>query len=168
MRMDLSSLREEAISMLHALNMFDYKEKALTHGTSYQFIVEEFGVVLCVLDVLDIVVVRAKLAEAYKDWRIFYITTDDDLVYKKDELLYELMRCGYMKYLRLIYPRPFKNVVTLTDLGSRIIRKRLEIWDNKPKYKFLIDDNTDALENPTSYVLSLDPGFFDYMPELEN
>lgn len=166
MKMDLSSLKEETISMLHALSIVDYKEKELTHGTSYQFIVESFGVVICVLEVTDIVLVRSKLSEFYKDWRIFYITTDDDLFFKKDELLYELMRCGYMKWIRLSYPRQFNKVVTLTDLGSKIIRKRLEIWSEKAKYKFLIDDNKDALDNPMSYVLALDPGFFDYMPEL--
>lgn len=166
MQMDLKALKEEVISMLHGLSVRDYKNLALTHGTSYQFIIEEFGVVVCVLDVIDIVVVRNKVNELYKDWRIFYITTDDDLFYKKDELLYELMRCGYMKWIRLVYPRQFNQVVTLTDLGAKIMRKRLEIWNNKPKYKFLIEDNTDALNNSTSYVLSLDPGFFDYMPEI--
>lgn len=167
MKMNLSSLKEELISILHALNAPAYKEKALTHGTSYQFIIEEFGIVVCVLDVIDIMAVRNKVNESYKDWRIFYVTTDDDLVYKKDELLFELMRCGYMKWIRLSYPRQFNQIVSLTNLGSRIIRKRLELWDNRPKYKFLIEDNTDALANPTPYVLSLDPGFFDYMPEVE-
>jgi len=166
MKMELSALKEEVVSMLHALSMTDYKTKALTHGTSYQFIIEDFGIIICALEVTDIVVVRSKVIEFYKDWRVFYITTDDDLFHKKDELLYELMRCGYMKWIRLTYPRQFNKVIGLTDLGHKIIRKRLELWENKPKYKFLIEDNKDALLNSTSYVVALDPGFFDYMPEI--
>jgi hypothetical protein len=71
-----------------------------------------------------------------------------------------------MKWIRLTYPRQFNKVIGLTDLGHKIIRKRLELWENKPKYKFLIEDNKDALLNSTSYVMALDPGFFDYMPEI--
>ena len=55
----------------------------------------------------------------------------------------------------------------LRNLGRRIIEKRLEIWGDKPKYKFLVEDNKSVLQHGAMRELTTDPGFFDYMPEEE-
>jgi hypothetical protein len=33
------------------------------------------------------------------------------------------------------------------DFGRKIIEKRLQIWGNKPKHKFLVEDNKSVLSN---------------------
>ena len=49
-------------------------------------------------------------------------------------------------------------------MDRKIIKERLKVWDNAPKYRFLIDENEAALREATTYVLSVDPAFFDSMP----
>ena len=167
MGMDIKSLREETIVMLHALGVMEYKEVPHKEGLSYDFIIEQFGVMVCVVTAYDIMFIRSKIAIDYKDWRVFYVTPNDDLVNKKEELFFELMRAGYMRWLRQFRPRFFNSIFFESNIGNKIINKRLAIWQDKPRYKFLIEDNKEALLHPTSYLLSMDNGFFDYMPEIE-
>ena len=53
----------------------------------------------------------------------------------------------------------------MTDgFGHKIIRERLRIWNNEPRFNFFIKDNTEALKVPVTMVLATEPAFFDYMP----
>lgn len=164
--MDLSQLRVETLAMLKAHSLPGWQELTIATGLSYQFVIKEFGVIVCILNATDLTFVSSKVLSVFKGWAILYITTEDDLIEKQDAFLFELMRAGYLKWIRLTYPREFTKVITTTNLATKIIRKRLAIWDGRPKYTFLIADNEDALKHPTPFVLSLDPGFFDTMPEM--
>lgn len=163
--MDLKELEDYISIMLSQLRV-TFKKLNLIRGVSIQFIVEEFGLIICGIDRTCYTQVNETIIKNFPDWRIIYITTNDNIAEKKDEVLWSLMRCGYMKWLRYTYPRQIKSIINGPEsLGQKIIRERLRIWANKPKYKFLVNDNKVALENGMLRELTNDPSFFDYMPE---
>jgi len=143
-------------------------KKVISKGLFTLFVVEDFGVVVCVIERTDYAYVSEKINKLYPDWRYVYISTSDNLIDEKHEVLWALMRSGYMSWLRHAFPRQVKNILVGTDnIGQLIIDKRLKLWNNKPKYKFLIEDNKSVLKNGVMRELSDNQGFFDYIPEEE-
>lgn len=69
-----------------------------------------------------------------------------------------------MKWLRSVYGAQFPNILETDNLAGRIVEERLRIWDNQPKYIYLIQDNLEAQKVGTRRILAEDPSFFDYMP----
>lgn len=144
------------------------KKIALVRGSSVQFLVEDFGLIVCCIHRLDYGQISSAVHDKFPGWRLVFISVNDNIIEKRYEVLWALMRCGYMKWLRLTFPRQTKNILLGPDnLGQRIINERLRIWNDKPKFKYLIEDNKVALANGSRRELADDPGFFDYMPEEE-
>jgi hypothetical protein len=129
-----------------------------------QFIIEQFGVVVSVITPGDYGIVNEKVNTILKDYRHIFITEKDDLSEKRYDIVWELMRSGYMKWLRLSYRAQFPILMDTDNLGTRIIDERLRIWANKPKYMFFIKDNVEAKKAGFRQILSQDHSFFDYMP----
>jgi hypothetical protein len=123
--------------------------------TSFEF--SEFGVEVIFLGG------STTLSGTEGDNRFVYIKPDDILQDKKMEVFWELMKSGYMHYLRIEYPRTFKDLIINRGWDRKIIEKRLELYNDKPRYQYLIQINKDALRESASYILSIDPGFFDFL-----
>ena len=163
--MDVNELEENVAIMLNQFRI-GFRKTALMRNTSVQFAAEDFGLIICCINRLDYSQASTAVEEHFPGWRTVFITTTDNIIDKKYEVLWALMRCGYMKWLRYTYPRQLKNILTGTDnLGNRIIQERLRIWNDRPKFKFLIEDNRAAFQNGVLRELTNDPSFFDYMPE---
>lgn len=163
--MELSELEDHVSIMLNQLKI-KFKKINVLSGRSIQFVVEDFGLIICCINRADYIQIDSMLKENFSDWRTHYITPTDDLIEDKYKVLWELMRCGYMKWLRYNFPRQIRNTINGPEnLGQRIIEERLRIWNDRAKYKFLIEDNLDVLRNGILRELSNDQSFFDYMPE---
>jgi len=162
-------LTEVEINVGIMLNSFRVQfKKVISKGLFTLLVVDDFGLVVCIVERSDYTYVSEKINKLYPDWRYVFISTEDNLIEVKHELLWALMRSGYMRWLRHAFPRQVKNVLIGADnLGNLIIEKRLKTWRNKPKYKFMIDDNKSVLKNGLMRELSDNPGFFDYIPEEE-
>lgn len=160
----LEKLEAELEATLKALKL-KYKKRKLVNNYSVQFMLEEFGVVVCGLHAADYSNINNILLHTFGEWRLVYIALTDSFLDKKEELIWDLMRSGYIRNLRNNYPREFKAILQERDFGRQIITKRLKVWANKPKYKYLIEENKNALNYNISRLLILDPAFFDYMPE---
>ena len=163
--MELQELEAHIKVMLNTF-MLGSKKMNILKNIAVAFLVDDFGIIICGINRADYSQVESVLAEQFKNWRRVYITTQDNIVEKKDVVLWELMRCGYMKWLRTTYPRQLKNTLTGTvNLATKIINERLRIWANRSKYKYFIEDNESVLKYGSIRELAHDPGFFDYMPE---
>lgn len=163
----MQALEDNVVIMLNQFRV-SHRKTTLAKNTSVQYAVEDFGLIICCIDRLDYVQVNNAVNEQFEGWRLVFISTSDDITEKKYEVLWALMRGGYMKWLRYQLPRQIKSVLLGHDnLGNRIIKERLRIWNNKPKFKYLIDDNAVALRNGVQQELTNDPSFFDYIPEEE-
>ena len=163
--MDLNELEKHVSIMLTQLRI-SFKKINVVRNVSLQFVIEDFGLIVCCINRIDYTQVNNVMNDKFEGWRIVYVTTNDSILDKKYDVLWALMRCGYMKWLRYKLPRQVKSILNGPDnLGQKIIEERLRVWADRPKYKFLIDDNKAALRNGVLREMTTDPSFFDYMPE---
>jgi hypothetical protein len=161
----IDNLGSDIATMLTAFHVMP-KRYEFARKLSIFYIVEDFGLIVCGLGRADYTQVSSTLLEQFPGYRMVYITPEDSILEKKYEVLWALMRGGYMKWLRSNHPRQLRNTLFGPEnLGNRIIEERLKIWGGKPKHKFLIEDNMAVLRYGLLPELSHDPGFFDYMPE---
>ena len=146
--------------------MLSSKKISLLRNTVVAYLIGDFGTIICGINRADYSQVKEILTEKFKGWRYIYITTQEDIANKKYEVLWELMRGGYMKWLRTAYPHQMKNTLMgIDNLGNKILQERLRIWANRDKYKYLIEDTKSVLNYGILRELAHDPGFFDHMPE---
>lgn len=165
--MDLGELESNISTMLNQF-MLRFRKFTILKGVSTHFVVEDFGLIVCCINRVDYAQVSDSLNEQFKDYRFFYVTTNDNIMEIKYKILWDLMRSGYMKWLRYKFPRQVRNVINGPDnLGQKIIEERLRIWADRPKFRFLIEDNNAVLKTSILRELANDPSFFDYMPEEE-
>ena len=163
--MDLQELETHIKVMLKTL-LLNSKKINILKNVAVAFLVEDFGTIVCGINRSDYSQVDSILTEQFKGWRYVYITTQDDIQKKKYDVIWELLRGGYMRWLRDIYPRQIKNILMGSDsLGNRILKERLRIWAKRSKYNYLIEDTNSVLKYGLVRELTHDPGFFDYMPE---
>lgn len=139
------------------------KKFSVAPKVAIQFLCEDFGVIVSAILESDYAFIHKTLSEKYQDYRYIYISTFDDLTEKKDELVWTLMKGGYMKYVRMNFPRQFQRIIH-EGYGNKIIKERLRRWADRPKYRFFIEENKQAQNMPTTMILSTEPAFFDYMP----
>jgi len=141
-----------------------YTITSIIKDITTQYIVDQFGVVVSVMVPGDYGVVNEKLDTILKGYRKIFITEKDDLSEKRYDVVWELMRSGYMKWLRHTYKAQFPVLIDTDNLGNRIIDERLRVWANKPMFTYYIQDNVEAKKAGFRQVLSQDQSFFDYMP----
>lgn len=163
--MSLEEIKNEIINFLKTLGIKEYELLSLGNGVAYQFVIEQFGTIFCIADVNDIGMVATSINDFFFNYRVVYITPSDELNTKQNDMLWELMRSGYMRWLRVVYPNKFRTAIVDQRLGDRILRKRIELYKDEPRYKFLREDDQEALKMSSGYILSIEPGFFDFMPE---
>ena len=161
----LDIIKTEIKATLHSLGLSGWEQLTLGHGVAEQYSIKAFGVVVCVVDAENINFVANKLYEFFSGWRVLYVTSIKELEDKKNDLLWELARSGYLKWLRLTNYRRFYNLLNTSNLANKIIKKRLSIYGDKQKYAFLKQEDESALKTSTVHLLSMDPAFFDFVPE---
>jgi hypothetical protein len=141
-----------------------YNITSVIKNITTQYIIEDFGVVISVINPGDYGTVNERLDTVLKDYRKIFVSSNDDLNEKRYEIIWSLMKSGYMKWLRYTYPSQFPNIMETDNLGGRIIDERIARWGNVPKYRYLVEDSISAKNVGFRQLLSRDPSFFDYMP----
>ena len=163
--MILKELDDQLMIVLKHLRV-EFNRRSILRGMAVEFVVSDFGLVVFGLSRSDYSIVNNYAEDHFKDWRVCYATTTSDLTEKRMEIIWNLMRGGYMKWLRYSFPRQVKNILNGPDnLGTLIIQERLRLWGDKPKHKFFIEDNQAVLRSGILRELTNDPSFFDFMPE---
>jgi hypothetical protein len=76
------------------------------------------------------------------------------------QIFWALIRAGYLRKLRIENQKAHKSLVVANRWGLKIIEHRLNLFGNKPKYRYLIEENKRYLSNfDLSYMTN--PQFFD-------
>lgn len=159
----LEELQAE-IPILLSTFMVPYKRVPIGGSLPDCFEVIDLGIIIIGIEALDYSFVMQKLYEQYEGYRYIVLTTNDTMREKKDEIIWEFMRSGYMRLIRYKFQRQFNNIIQ-QGMGRKIIMERLRIWGDDPKYKFLVSENKRCLDVSAPYLVAQDPAFFDYMPE---
>jgi len=141
----------------------DFKKVYLVKDVSVQFVCGDFGVVVNAINRTDYAYINKITVENFPNYRYIYISTFDDLLKAKEEIIWTLMQSGYMKYIRVNFERQFKGLM-MDNFGNKIIDERLKRWGDQPKFKFFVEENKEARQLPVNMVLATEPAFFDMMP----
>ncbi len=151
---------------LNALKV-EYREAELIKNVAKLFVANIFGVAICCMNRKDYRLVDTALKESYKDWRIIYIAAQDNYLEKKDEIIWELMRSGYLRWLRnSCSESEFRRMMFDGGFADKIINMRLKLWGDLPKYRYFKECDLFAKgQGRISEYLSKEPAFFDFMPE---
>ena len=160
--MPFAEMEAEIGITLHSLRV-PIKKVSVVPDVSIQFISEDFGVIVSVINRDDYSYIHNTVQTKYPGYRYVYVSTFDSLIIKRDEIIWELMEGGFMTYIRQNFPRQFQHLIT-DGFGNKIIRERLRRWADQPMFKFLIEENTKAVNVPVTMVLASEPAFFDSMP----
>jgi hypothetical protein len=139
------------------------KKVSVVQGVSTQFVSPDFGTIISVINRADYAYINKAVKDNYPNYRYVYVSTYDDLIEKRDEIIWSLMEGGFMTYIRQNFPRQFQHLIT-DGFGNKIIRERQRRWADKPMFKFFIEENEKAKNIPVTMVLAVEPAFFDYMP----
>jgi hypothetical protein len=156
---------ETEIEVTLRLLKLNYKKIYLKKNFCAQFFIEDFGMVICCMERKRYREIKDLMENNYSGWRAVYLAVGEEVKEEKENIIWELARGGYFKWVRLNYPRQFNNFIIMEGFGKKIIKERLRIWAGREKYRFLIADNEDALRNSETYILSTEPSFYDYIPE---
>ncbi|MBV5347771.1 hypothetical protein JZU46_06120 [bacterium] len=159
----LEELLDDVNIMMTTLRV-PYKKVSLGSKFPDVFEIPNLGAIIACIYPDDYSYILHKLQANFKNYRYIFITTSESLFEKKDDIIWDLMRGGYIRYIRLNYQRQFNEIIQ-QGFGQKIIRERLKIWGNKAKYRYLIKENEDCLKASIPAVLNYDAAFFDFMPE---
>lgn len=127
----------------------------------FHITIDDFGIVLKF---------NPRLAlTGYDDWDVFDINMEEFQLNEGkfgEQLMWLLIAKGYMAYLRgkeegnsVI----FRRLLITEGWAQRIIDKRLELYANQPRHKFMIEHTKRLKDKPIHYLLMHYPNFFDYL-----
>jgi hypothetical protein len=159
----MEELEAEIDIILHTLRL-KFRRIQLVRGAGAQFVCEDFGVIVSAINRTDYSSIKKVVREKFPGYRDEYVSTFDDLLKAREDIIWALMQSGYIKLIRMNFPRQFNKLIVSENFGNKIIDERLRRWGDVPKYRFFVEENKKAKEMPATMVLSMEPGFFDYMP----
>jgi len=101
-------------------------------------------------------------------WHIAYIHVDYTVMKARDAIFFALQKGGYVHYLRTNYKNTFNQAMTMQGWDRTINKERKKLYKDLPKYSYLKELINFAEGEGTSYVLAMDPGFYDYIIQYDN
>ena len=161
----VKALATEIEAMLIAYRL-PFKKVKVESSLPEAYIVEKFGIAVAGIERVEYTIMLNRVQSHFPGYNFVPITPEENMLEKKDEVLWELMRSGYIRHIRTAFPAQFKTLILEYGLGRKIIKERLRIWGELPKYKYLVEENQKALASTETYIMTSDPAFYDFMPSL--
>lgn len=100
------------------------------------------------------------------DWRVVMVYSIHSMKEARENIIWGLAKGGFFHYLRNQFPNTFNKMLAGRegeDWHSKIIKKRLESYGDKPKYNYFRELNRYGLQESSMVNMSLDPGFYDFL-----
>jgi hypothetical protein len=150
---------DEVMQIMNVL-LFQFNVKYDRHdyGNSSIFTVPYFGTKIVYLDGQEF---ENKILDG---WNVAYVHPDFDIIKSKERIVWGLVQGGYFHYLHANYKKTFQYMIANEGWGKKLIQERIRRFKNEPKYIYFGGLNKDASrESSETWILSQDPGFFDFM-----
>ncbi len=128
-------------------------------GNSVIYEVSRFGVKIIYLDGQEFD------KKTLDGWHIAWIHPDYSIKKARDKIVWALVKGGYFHYLRHNYKNTFHRTLTFEGWDRLLIDERLRRYKELPKYNYMREINNDAKRESPTFVLSIDPGFYDFIVE---
>lgn len=128
-------------------------------GDSTIYEVSKFGVKVIYLDgqMFD--------KKILNGWHDVWIHPDYDVKKSRKKIVWALVQGGYFHYLRHNYKNTFSKTLAFEGWDRALIDERLRRYKDLPKYNYLREMNKDGRLESSTYILSIDPGFYDFIVE---
>jgi hypothetical protein len=81
----------------------------------------------------------------------------------KEKIVWALVEGGYFHYLRHNFKNTFHKILTFEGWDKKFIEERMRRYKDLPQYNYLREISNDAKQESSTFILSIDPGFFDFM-----
>ena len=149
---------DDVSQMLHQLGV-DFNTLKVTDEFAI-FEVPKFG--------LRVVWSLVKYEENNDEWTVVVVYPIHTQADVRDRIMWALARGGFFHYLRHNYPNTFNKMLAGRegeDWHRKIIKKRLKSFGDNPKYAYFKALNEEGLIESSMAILSIDPGFYDFIPE---
>jgi len=145
--------------LFNLLSIYNVKFNVVKAGNSMIFEVEQFGVKIIYLDgqTFD--------KKTLHGWHIAYVHPDYSIIKAKEAIVFGLIKGGYFHYLRHNYKNTFNKMLAFEGWDKMVEKERKRIYKDHPKYNYIRGLMDDAKREGSSYVLSIDPGFYDFIIE---
>jgi len=143
--------------LFNLLSIYNVKFNVVKAGDSMIFEVDHFGVKVIYLDgqTFDKKILHG--------WHVAYVHPDYTILKAKETIVFGLMKGGYFHYLRHNYKNTFSKMMAFEGWDKMIENERKRIYKDHPKYNYIRGLMEDAKREGSTYVLSMDPGFFDFI-----
>ena len=143
--------------MVNLLSHYNVEFNIVNAGDSRIFEVSKFGVKIVYLDghLFD--------DKTLKDWHVSYVHPDYDIAKSRKVIIFGLMNGGYFHYLRTNYKNTFGRLITFEGFDRILNEERKRVYKDKPKYNYMKEIMKKAEKEGSTYTLSIDPGFFDWI-----
>ena len=147
------------INLLKQLRL-KYRERDRGEST-FHITVEDFGICFRFNP--------AQPVSEYKGWDIIDVDLKqyelNPLEFGR-QLMWILISKGYMAYLRdkeSGNSQLYRHFLIKEGWATRIMEKRLELYENQPRHRFQIERNKRLLQKSVHYIVMHHPDFFDYL-----
>jgi hypothetical protein len=141
------------------LSQYNVSFDMQTVGNSAVFEVPRFGVKIIYLDGQEF---DKKILEG---WHIAWVHPDYSTSKAREKIIWALVKGGYFHYLRHNYKKTFQRTLAFEGWDKSLIEERMRRYKDMPKYNYMREINDDAKHESPTYVLSIDPGFYDFIVE---
>jgi len=151
--------------------MIDHDDvEHILHQLGVDFSQKLSGNEFAVFEVLDfgvkVVWSLTKYEEMSNDWNVVIVYPYSELSIVREEIIWELAKGGFFHFLRTNFPNTFNKMLagrSGEDWHRKIINKRLELYGTKKMYNYYRLMNKDKMNVPFAQILSIDPGFYDFI-----
>ena len=131
-------------------------------GNSVVYTVDRFGARIVYLDGQEFD------KSMLKGWHVGWIHPDYDMEKSRKVVVWTLMQGGFFHYLRNSFKNTFNRMISIEGWDKIIADERLRRFKDTPKFNYFRELNKDALQESASYVLAVDPGFYDHMESIND
>lgn len=150
--------------VLNILKRLRVKYREYNRGTaSFHITIPDFGIALRFSPTFP--------ATKYQNWDVVDVNLKEleinEIKFGR-HLMWCLISKGYFAYLRNGEKgdnQLFRHYLIDQGWAHRIIDKRLELYNNEPRHKFMITRNKRLRQLSVHYIITHHPDFFDYLVE---
>ncbi len=145
--------------LFNMLSIYNIPFERLDVGDSAIFEVELFGVKIIYLDgqLFD--------KKSLNGWHVAYVHLDYTIAKAREAVVWGLVKGGYFHYLRHKYTKTFKHMLVFEGWDKLMDKERKRLYKDMPRYNYIRDIMKGAEKEGSTYILSKDPGFFDFIVE---
>ena len=101
-----------------------------------------------------------------RNWIPVYVFPDFSVTETRDKIIWGLAKGGYLHYIKHNFKNTFNAFMHQENFHKKLIDEREKRYKDKPKYNYLRELNGLYKNETSNYIMSIDPGFYEWLVEI--